>query len=41
MQRLGLNGPDEVKSHPWIKDYPWDKLLRKEIDPPYKPSVYK
>ncbi len=21
--RLGINGPSEVKSHPWIKNFPW------------------
>ena len=25
-QRLGYNGPSEVKSHPWFKDFPWKKL---------------
>jgi len=23
MNRLGLNGPAEVKAHPWLKDFPW------------------
>eukprot|EP01017_Pseudomicrothorax_dubius_P039002 TRINITY_DN592_c0_g1_i3.p1 TRINITY_DN592_c0_g1~~TRINITY_DN592_c0_g1_i3.p1 ORF type:complete len:444 (-),score=107.91 TRINITY_DN592_c0_g1_i3:97-1428(-) len=36
--RLGLNGPQEVKAHPWIKNYPWTKLLNKEITPPFQPS---
>ena len=27
--RLGLNGPAEVKSHPWFKDINWDKLYKK------------
>jgi len=38
INRLGLNGPAEVKAHPWIKAYPWQKLLNKEIDPPFLPS---
>lgn len=25
-QRLGFNGPGEVKQHPWFKDFPWKKL---------------
>jgi hypothetical protein len=29
--RLGINGPAEVKNHPWIKNFPWQKLLRKEL----------
>ena len=41
MNRLGVNGPEEVKNHPWIKKYPWDKLLKKEIEPLFKPPVYK
>ncbi|KAM3128641.1 hypothetical protein pb186bvf_019270 [Paramecium bursaria] len=35
--RLGNNGPDEVKQHQWFKDYNWDKLNGREIDPPYRP----
>jgi serine/threonine protein kinase len=38
INRLGLNGPAEVKAHPWIKNYPWQKLLNKEIDPPFLPN---
>jgi hypothetical protein len=26
INRLGLNGPEEVKNHPWFKDYPFDDL---------------
>jgi len=36
--RLGLNGPAEIKSHPWIKDYPWEKLANRELDPPFVPN---
>lgn len=38
-ERLGYNGFQEVKQHAWFKDIEWDKLLRKEIKPPYKPIV--
>ncbi|EAR84529.3 Serine/Threonine kinase domain protein (macronuclear) [Tetrahymena thermophila SB210] len=38
MNRLGLNGPEEVKNHPWFKGFPWQKLINKEIEPPYVPS---
>jgi len=34
-KRLASN----CKSHPWFKDIDWDKLDRKEIDPPFKPKV--
>jgi hypothetical protein len=27
--RLGINGPAEVKNHPWIKNFPWQKLINK------------
>ncbi|KAI5808119.1 serine/threonine-protein kinase RIM15 [Peziza echinospora] len=29
-QRLGANGADEVKKHPWFNDLKWDKLLDEE-----------
>ncbi|CAD8144574.1 unnamed protein product [Paramecium octaurelia] len=35
--RLGVNGPEEVKTHQWFKDYCWDKLLDKQITAPYIP----
>ena len=37
--RLGLNGPDEVKAHPWFANYDWERLYRKEIVAPFKPAV--
>ena len=41
MNRLGLDGPNEVKSHPWLKNYPWSKLYNKELEPPFIPEVRK
>jgi len=38
INRLGLNGPAEVKAHPWLKNFPWQKLLNKELEPPFVPS---
>jgi len=38
VNRLGLNGPAEIKAHPWLRNYPWQKLMNKEIDPPFVPS---
>ena len=29
INRLGLNGPSEVKAHPWFHDFEWERLLRK------------
>lgn len=37
--RLGTKGGDEVKGHPWFADIQWDKLIKKEIEPPFKPKV--
>lgn len=38
--RLGVNGADDIKKHPFFaKHLDFNKLLRKEIQPPFKPSV--
>jgi len=37
--RLGLNGPNEVKSHIWLKDVDWQALVDKKIDAPFKPEI--
>ena len=37
--RLGANGPEEVKGHPWFKNFPWDELLKKELISPFIPNV--
>jgi len=29
-----------VKSHPWLKNFPWTKLENKEIEAPYVPIVF-
>ncbi len=39
MNRLGLNGPTEVKAHPWLRDFPWDDLYHKRLRAPYVPNV--
>ena len=36
--RIGYNGPEEVKSHPWLKDIDWPKYLQKGINVPYIPK---
>ncbi|KAK7677768.1 Serine/threonine protein kinase, AGC [Cerrena zonata] len=39
-RRLGVNGADEIKSHPFFsQNIDFDKLLQKRIQPPFKPSV--
>ena len=37
--RLGTNSPREVKQHPWFKNFPWDKLTKKELMAPFRPNV--
>eukprot|EP00357_Protocruzia_adherens_P036602 CAMPEP_0115006092 /NCGR_PEP_ID=MMETSP0216-20121206/20275_1 /TAXON_ID=223996 /ORGANISM="Protocruzia adherens, Strain Boccale" /LENGTH=412 /DNA_ID=CAMNT_0002372571 /DNA_START=145 /DNA_END=1383 /DNA_ORIENTATION=- len=39
VNRLGLNGPSEVKSHAWIRDFPWEKLRSHQIKAPFIPSA--
>jgi len=36
-ERLGFSGPQEIKNHNWLRDFPWKLLLEKKIDSPYKP----
>jgi len=38
MNRLGQDGPHEIKNHPWLKNYPWDKLYNKELESPFIPN---
>ena len=37
MNRLGLNGPSEVKNHPWLRDFPFQDLEDKRIMSPFIP----
>jgi len=37
--RLGLNGPAEVKTHIWLRDVDWQALLEKKVDAPFKPPL--
>jgi protein kinase A len=36
--RLGLNGPNEVKGHVWLKDFDWQCLLDKKMEAEYFPQ---
>lgn len=39
-RRLGANGGEEIKRHPFFAKYvDWGRLLAKKIQPPFKPSV--
>ena len=37
-ERLGCNGPLELKSHNWLRDFPWKALLEKKLESPFKPK---
>jgi serine/threonine protein kinase len=37
-KRLGLNGPNEVKYHPWLRDFPWEKLRSGQLPSPFLPD---
>ena len=41
LNRLGFNGPEEVKEHPFLKDVDWKGLLDKTIKPPFIPKPKK
>jgi len=36
VSRLGLNGPEEVKNHPWLKEVNWDMMMKMTAEPPFK-----
>lgn len=38
-QRLGVNGADEIRRHPFFEKLDFKLLLEKKIQPPFKPSV--
>lgn len=38
-ERLGNNGSEEIKNHPFFGSIDWRKLNQKKLQPPYKPSV--
>lgn len=39
-KRLGSKDDvDDIKAHPFFKSISWEKLFKKELDPPYKPKL--
>lgn len=38
-KRLGANGAEEIKAHPWLEDIDFKKLLKKKIKAPYIPQI--
>ena len=39
VNRLGVNGPKDVKVHPWFKSMNWNRLSIGSIKAPYVPNV--
>jgi serum/glucocorticoid-regulated kinase 2/DnaJ-related protein SCJ1 len=37
-RRLGNNGIEELKRHPWLKNFPWTYLSKKIMKPKYVPD---
>lgn len=37
INRLGLNGPLEVKEHVWFKNFNWDELYNRKMPSPFLP----
>lgn len=40
-RRLGnlMNGPSDIRNHPWFHEVVWEKLLAKDIETPYEPPI--
>ncbi|OMJ66235.1 hypothetical protein SteCoe_36995 [Stentor coeruleus] len=38
VSRLGLNGPEEIKQHPWLQDIDWKALYKKSQPAPFIPN---
>jgi serine/threonine protein kinase len=36
--RLGNNGPEEIKAHPWLQGVDWKEILSKSVVPPFVPN---
>lgn len=39
IKRLGINGIQEVKNHPWFDDFDWEALKAKKIKPTFIPDI--
>jgi len=37
--RLGNEGAEEVKNHPWLRDFPWQDLAERRIRAPFIPPI--
>lgn len=34
----GVNGIENIKVHPFFKSIDWDRLMKREVPPPFKPA---
>ena len=41
VNRLGYNGIEELKSHPWIQNFPWQKLENRIYKSPFESKATK
>ena len=41
IKRLGYNGIEEIKSHPWLKDTNWKEIYLHKIKSPFMPEINK
>jgi len=39
INRLGFNGIEELKAHPWLLNFPWQKLENRIIKSPFDLKV--
>lgn len=39
VKRFGANGAGEIRKHPFFKSIDWERLARKQIAPPFRPTV--
>ena len=39
IKRLGINGFNEVKNHPWFENFDWQALAAKKIKPSFVPDI--
>ncbi|CAK87907.1 unnamed protein product (macronuclear) [Paramecium tetraurelia] len=37
--RIGYSKTEDVKNHAWFKGVNWEKLLKKEVETPFKPQI--
>lgn len=35
----GVNGTEDIKSHPWFAGIDWVKMYNKQVTPPFRPRV--